>query len=67
MRLQAFMYKRGGEFGPAWACARAARARAEAAPVAVGAALALATAATLCAYAAWRYFKVKKVNFFTLK
>ncbi|XP_035451601.1 uncharacterized protein LOC118277043 [Spodoptera frugiperda] len=67
MRLQAFMYKRGGEFGPSWACARAARARAESAPVAVGAALALATAATLCAYAAWRYLKVKKVNFFTLK
>ncbi|CAH0598787.1 unnamed protein product [Chrysodeixis includens] len=67
MRLQAFMYKRGGEFGPAWACSRAARARAEAAPVAVGAALALATAATLCAYAAWRYLKVKKVQYDTME
>lgn len=67
MRLQPFMYKRGGEFGPPWACARAARARAEAAPVAVGAALALATAATLCAYAAWRYVKVKKVQYDTME
>ncbi|XP_026743475.1 uncharacterized protein LOC113505131 isoform X2 [Trichoplusia ni] len=67
MRLQAFMYKRGGEFGAAWACSRAARARAEAAPVAVGAALALATAATLCAYAAWRYVKVKKVQYDTME
>lgn len=67
MRLQAFMYKRGGEFGPSWACARAARARAESAPVAVGAALALATAATLCAYAAWRYLKVKKVQYDTME
>ncbi|KAL4706131.1 hypothetical protein ACJJTC_012930 [Scirpophaga incertulas] len=66
MRLQAFMYKRGGQFGPAWHCASGAP-RSEAAPVAVGAALALATAATLLAYALWRYFKVHKVHYDTME
>jgi hypothetical protein len=61
------MYKRDGSFGPAWHCAQSGRARSEAAPVAVGAALALATAATLTAYALWRYLKVKKVQYDTME
>ncbi|XP_028027581.1 lysosome-associated membrane glycoprotein 1 [Bombyx mandarina] len=67
MRLQPFMFKRSGEFGPAWHCAGAARARSEAAPVAVGAALAVATAGTLLGYAIWRYLKVKKVQYDTME
>ncbi|XP_060807998.1 uncharacterized protein LOC106142109 isoform X2 [Amyelois transitella] len=67
MRLQAFMYKRDGEFGPPWHCSDSARARSEAAPVAVGAALAIATAGTLVGYAIWRYLKVKKVQYDTME
>ncbi|CAH2061929.1 unnamed protein product, partial [Iphiclides podalirius] len=78
MRLQAFMFKRDwrcgsgmfkrdGEFGPPWHCTDSARARSEAVPVAVGAALAVATAGTLVGYAAWRYLKVKKVQYDTME
>ncbi|XP_037293602.1 uncharacterized protein LOC115448719 [Manduca sexta] len=67
MRLQPFMFKRDGEFGPAWHCSDSARARSEAAPVAVGAALAVATAGTLVGYAIWRYLKVKKVQYDTME
>ncbi|XP_048488199.1 uncharacterized protein LOC105385071 isoform X2 [Plutella xylostella] len=67
MRLQAFMFKRDGEFGPPWHCSDSARARSETAPVAVGAALALATAGTLLGYAVWRYVKVKKVQYDTME
>lgn len=67
MRLQPFMFKRDGEFGPPWHCSEPGRARSEAAPVAVGAALALATAATLLGYAIWRYLKVKKVQYDTME
>ncbi|XP_041985640.1 uncharacterized protein LOC121737959 [Aricia agestis] len=67
MRLQAFMFKRDGEFGPPWHCSDSARARSETAPVAVGAALAIATAGTLVGYAVWRYLKVKKVQYDTME
>ncbi|XP_063390357.1 uncharacterized protein LOC134675942 [Cydia fagiglandana] len=67
MRLQAFMFKRDGEFGPPWHCSDSARARSETAPVAVGAALAIATAGTLVCYAIWRYLKVKKVQYDTME
>ncbi|GBP26315.1 hypothetical protein EVAR_95486_1 [Eumeta japonica] len=67
MRLQAFMFKREGEFGPPWHCSDSAKARSETAPVAVGAALALATAGTLVGYAVWRYLKVKKVQYDTME
>ncbi|XP_026324612.1 lysosome-associated membrane glycoprotein 1 [Hyposmocoma kahamanoa] len=67
MRLQAFMYKKGGEFGPPWHCSDSSRARSETAPVAVGAALAIATAGTLVGYAIWRYLKVKKVQYDTME
>ncbi|KAL0859947.1 hypothetical protein ABMA27_010267 [Loxostege sticticalis] len=67
MRLQAFMYKHDGEFGPPWHCSDSARARSETAPVAVGAALAIATAGTLVGYAVWRYLKVKKVQYDTME
>ncbi|XP_046974621.1 lysosome-associated membrane glycoprotein 1 [Vanessa cardui] len=67
MRLQAFMFKRDGEFGPPWHCSDSARARSETAPVAVGAALAIATAGTLVGYAIWRYLKVKKVQYDTME
>ncbi|XP_049882324.1 uncharacterized protein LOC126378169 [Pectinophora gossypiella] len=67
MRLQAFMYKKDGEFGPPWHCSDSSRGRSEAAPVAVGAALAIATAGTLVGYAIWRYLKVKKVQYDTME
>lgn len=67
MRLQAFMFKRDGEFGPPWHCSDSNRTRSEAAPVAVGAALAIATATTLIGYAIWRYLKVKKVQYDTME
>ncbi|CAK1595094.1 unnamed protein product [Parnassius mnemosyne] len=67
MRLQAFMFKRDGEFGPPWHCSDSARTRSEAVPVAVGAALAIATAGTLVGYAIWRYLKVKKVQYDTME
>ncbi|XP_068624356.1 uncharacterized protein [Battus philenor] len=67
MRLQAFMFKRDGEFGPPWHCTDSARSRSETVPVAVGAALAIATAGTLVGYAIWRYLKVKKVQYDTME
>ncbi|KAI5633833.1 lysosome-associated membrane glycoprotein (Lamp) domain-containing protein [Phthorimaea operculella] len=67
MRLQAFMYKKDGEFGPPWHCSDSSGRRSEAAPVAVGAALAICTAGTLVGYAIWRYLKVKKVQYDTME
>lgn len=67
MKLQAFMYKRSGEFGPPWHCTDSARGRSEAAPVIVGMALALAAAATLVGYSVWRYMKIKKVKYDTME
>ncbi|XP_052742742.1 lysosome-associated membrane glycoprotein 1 [Bicyclus anynana] len=67
MRLQAFMFKRDGEFGPPWHCSDSTRARSETAPVAVGATLACATAFTLFGYTVWRYIKVKKVQYDTME
>ncbi|XP_032524516.1 lysosome-associated membrane glycoprotein 1 [Danaus plexippus] len=66
MRLQPFMFKREGEFGPPWHCSESL-SRSEAAPVAVGAALAVATAGTLLGYAIFRYLKVKKVQYDTME
>ncbi|CAG4975245.1 lysosome-associated membrane glycoprotein 5 [Colias croceus] len=67
MRLQPFMFKRDGLFGPPWKCSDANRTRSETAPVAVGSALAIATAGTLVGYAIWRYLKVKKVQYDTME
>ncbi|XP_050680403.1 uncharacterized protein LOC126976194 [Leptidea sinapis] len=67
MRLQPFMFRRDGLFGPSWKCSDANRSRSETAPVAVGSALAIATAGTLIGYAIWRYLKVKKVQYDTME
>ncbi|KAK2583893.1 hypothetical protein KPH14_001164 [Odynerus spinipes] len=68
MKLQPFKFK-NNEFDSEFSCASlSARAnRDETAPVAVGSTLAAAVLLTITGYAAYRYFKVKKVKYDTME
>ncbi|KAG7201938.1 hypothetical protein KM043_004643 [Ampulex compressa] len=68
MKLQPFKFK-NNEFAAEFSCtALSARgARDETAPVAVGSTLAAAVLLTITGYAAYRYFKVKKVKYDTME
>ncbi|XP_034937221.1 lysosome-associated membrane glycoprotein 5 [Chelonus insularis] len=68
MKLQPFKYK-SNDFAAEFSCkSLSARAgRDETAPVAVGSTLAAAVLLTITGYAAWRYFKVKKVKYDTME
>ncbi|XP_029156547.1 uncharacterized protein LOC114929237 [Nylanderia fulva] len=68
MKLQPFKFK-NNEFASEFSCASlSARAgRDETAPVAVGSTLAAAVLLTITGYAAYRYFKVKKVKYDTME
>ncbi|XP_020292858.1 uncharacterized protein LOC109859239 [Pseudomyrmex gracilis] len=68
MKLQPFKFK-NNEFAAEFSCASlSARAgRDETAPVAVGSTLAAAVLLTITGYAAYRYFKVKKVKYDTME
>lgn len=65
LQLQPFMYK-GHEFGPEYDCNNEVTIRDETAPIAVGSTLAIAVLATVTGYGAYRYFKVKKVQYNTM-
>ncbi|XP_018303907.1 lysosome-associated membrane glycoprotein 2 isoform X2 [Mycetomoellerius zeteki] len=68
MKLQPFKFK-NNEFAAEFSCTSlSARAnRDETAPVAVGSTLAAAVLLTITGYAAYRYFKVKKVKYDTME
>lgn len=68
MKLQPFKFK-NNEFAAEFSCTSlSARAnRDETAPVAVGSTLAAAVLLTITGYAAYRYFKVKKVQYDTME
>ncbi|XP_011264855.1 uncharacterized protein LOC105256549 isoform X2 [Camponotus floridanus] len=68
MKLQPFKFK-NNEFASEFSCTLlSARAgRDETAPVAVGSTLAAAVLLTITGYAAYRYFKVKKVKYDTME
>ncbi|KAK0168503.1 hypothetical protein PV327_002294 [Microctonus hyperodae] len=68
MKLQPFKFK-SNEFAAEFSCkSLSARAgRDETAPVAVGSTLAASVLLTITGYAAWRYFKVKKVKYDTME
>ncbi|XP_047349994.1 uncharacterized protein LOC124949250 isoform X1 [Vespa velutina] len=68
MKLQPFKFK-NNEFAAEFSCAAlSARANGdETAPVAVGSTLAAAVLLTITGYAAYRYFKVKKVKYDTME
>ncbi|XP_017876118.1 uncharacterized protein LOC108622618 isoform X2 [Ceratina calcarata] len=68
MKLQPFKFK-NNEFAAEFSCTSlSARGfRDETAPVAVGSTLAAATLLTITGYAAYRYFKVKKVKYDTME
>lgn len=62
LRMQSFMYKASGKWGPPFQCSATGTYRDETAPLAVGTALAVAVLITISGYAAWRYifFKIFK-------
>jgi len=68
MKLQPFKFK-NNEFAAEFSCTSlsARAARDETAPVAVGSTLAAAVLLTITGYAAYRYFKVKKVKYDTME
>ncbi|KAK9294325.1 hypothetical protein QLX08_011007 [Tetragonisca angustula] len=68
MKLQPFKFK-NNEFATEFSCTslRAHGFRDETAPVAVGSTLAAAVLLTITGYAAYRYFKVKKVKYDTME
>jgi len=67
MKLQPFKFK-NNEFAAEFSCTSlSARERDETAPVAVGSTLAAAVLLTITGYAAYRYFKVKKIKYDTME
>lgn len=66
VQLQPFMYK-SADFSPEYECNSQSRIRDETAPIAVGSTLAIAVLCTITGYGAWRYFKVKKVQYNTME
>lgn len=68
MKLQPFKFK-NNEFAAEFSCTSlSARGfRDETAPVAVGSTLAASVLLTIAGYAAYRYFKVKKVKYDTME
>ncbi|XP_055376960.1 uncharacterized protein LOC129609107 [Condylostylus longicornis] len=66
-RMQSFMYKANGLWGPVFVCSATGSYRDETAPLAVGTTLAVFVLITIGGYAVWRYFKVKKVQYGTME
>lgn len=66
MKLQPFKFK-SNSFATEFWCRPERAARDETAPVAVGSTLAAAVLLTITGYAAYRYFKVKKVQYDTME
>lgn len=62
LQVQPFMY-RGDNFDPAFECKMLKNFRSETAPIAVGSTLAIAVLATIGGYAAFRYYKVKNIQY----
>lgn len=67
VRVQPFIFRRG-EFGPEFVCTPGgASFRDETAPIAVGSTLAIVVLCTISGYGAFRYFKIKKVQYDTME
>ncbi|XP_057672081.1 uncharacterized protein LOC130903776 [Diorhabda carinulata] len=66
LQVQAFMY-RSESFDTSFECKLQRSFRDETAPIAVGSTLAVAVLVTIAGYAAYRYFKVKNVQYNTME
>lgn len=67
MQVQPFIFRKG-EFGPEFVCSPGgASFRDETAPIAVGSTLAIVVLCTVTGYGAFRYFKIKKVQYDTME
>lgn len=66
LQVQPFMYK-SAQFSTEFGCETSGRIRDETAPIAVGSTLAIAVLGMVSGYGAWRYFKVKKVQYNTME
>lgn len=66
LQVQPFMYK-SAQFSSEFGCETSGRVRDETAPIAVGSTLAIAVLGMISGYGAWRYFKVKKVQYNTME
>ncbi|CAH0546174.1 unnamed protein product [Brassicogethes aeneus] len=66
LQVQPFMYK-SENFGPTFECRGQKQFRDETAPIAVGSTLAIAVLMTVTGYGAFRYFKVKNVQYNTME
>lgn len=62
-RMQGFMYKAGGQWGPPFQCSATGSYRDESAPFYLGTILAVACILTVVGYGVWRYMKVKKFQY----
>ncbi|XP_055907302.1 lysosome-associated membrane glycoprotein 5 [Eupeodes corollae] len=67
LRMQSFMFKDSGKWGPSFHCSATGSYRDETMPLAVGTALAISVLLTIAAYGGWRYFKIKKVQYGTME
>ncbi|XP_070503636.1 lysosome-associated membrane glycoprotein 5 [Chironomus tepperi] len=65
-RLQGFMYKAAGQWGPPYLCSATGTYRDESAPFYLGTVLAVACIFTVAGYGIWRYMKVKKYQYGTM-
>ncbi|KAE8753036.1 hypothetical protein FOCC_FOCC000381 [Frankliniella occidentalis] len=67
VRVQPFIFRKG-EFGPEFVCSPGGVSyRDETAPIAVGSTLAIVVLCTITGYGAFRYFKIKKVQYDTME
>lgn len=67
VRVQPFIFRKG-EFGPEFVCSPGGQSfRDETAPIAVGSTLAIVVLCTITGYGAFRYFKIKKVQYDTME
>uniref|UniRef100_A0A1A9ZS46 Lysosome-associated membrane glycoprotein 2-like luminal domain-containing protein n=1 Tax=Glossina pallidipes TaxID=7398 RepID=A0A1A9ZS46_GLOPL len=67
LHMQSFMFKESGKWGPSFHCSATGSYRDETAPLAVGTALAVAVLLIISGYSGWRYFKIKKVQYGSMK
>jgi len=67
IRIQPFASMTRRQYGDAFVCPEEAGRRDETVPIAVGSTLALVVLITIGAYAGYRYFKVKKIEYDTME
>ncbi|XP_055312912.1 uncharacterized protein LOC129574649 [Sitodiplosis mosellana] len=67
LRMQSFMFRVQGTWGPPYQCSASGTYRDESAPLFVGTTLAIASLAAVSAYGVWRYYKIKKFQYGTME